>query len=127
MLHGARAARFLHTSRGLQLSAKPVTRSLPCTSSSRRQFMREQRGLSMPEDRIARLSERFKTHGVGRKRSADRARERKSFYLDGEVVERLDRTYKEINHALFPRALNKSEFLEAVLEYGLDHIADVKA
>jgi hypothetical protein len=81
----------------------------------------------MREDRIARLSERFKTHGVGRKRNSDRARERKSFYLDGEVVERLDHVYKETNHALFPQAVNKSEFLEAVLEYGLDHIDDVKA
>ncbi len=81
----------------------------------------------MREDRIARLTERFKTHGVGRKRNTERARERRSFYLDGEVVERLDRSYKETNHALFPQTVNKSEFLEAILEYGLDHIEDVKA
>jgi hypothetical protein len=81
----------------------------------------------MREDRIARLSERFKTHSAGRKRSSDRARERKSFYLDGEVVERLDRSYKETNHALFPQTVNKSEFLETVLEYGLDHIEEIKA
>ena len=80
----------------------------------------------MPDDRISRLSQRFRTHGTGRKPASPRARERHSFYLDGELVERLDKTYRELNHQMYQHNLSKSTFLETVLEYGLDHLADVK-
>lgn len=80
----------------------------------------------MSEDRISRLSQRFKTHAVGRKPTSNRARERQSFYLDAELVERLDKTYKDLNHELYPKSLTKAGFLEGLLEYGLDHLSEVK-
>ncbi len=79
------------------------------------------------QDRIANLSQRFKTHAVGRKPAATRTRERHSLYLDGDLVEELDKRYKQTAHELYPKSLSKSEFLEAVLEYGLAHLDEVKA
>src|SRR5918992_4659159 len=84
----------------------------------------------MPEDRndrIARLSQRFRTHATGRKPESKRVRERQSFYLDAELVSRLDQTHKEVSHQLYPTRVNKSTFLETLLEYGLDHLSEVKA
>jgi hypothetical protein len=81
----------------------------------------------MTEDRISRLSKRFETHAVGRRPATQRSRERKSFYLDGELVERLDKTYRDIGHELYPEALSKSTFLETLLEYGLQHLHELKS
>jgi hypothetical protein len=80
----------------------------------------------VPEDRISKLSQRFKTHAVGRKPTSNRTRERRSLYLDGELVERLDKIYKDVNHELYPNGVNKSAFLETLLEYGLDNLTEVK-
>ncbi len=80
----------------------------------------------MSEDRISRLSKRFKTHAVGRPPKAERARERRSFYLDGALVDRLDEAYRKLNHDVYPKEVNKSEFLEAMLEYGLVHMEEIK-
>jgi hypothetical protein len=81
----------------------------------------------MPEDRIARLSKRFKTHAVGRRPATERTRERRSFYLDTDLVDRLDKTYRDLNHDLYPKAVSKSAFLETLIEYGLDHLGELKA
>src|SRR5579884_2238648 len=81
----------------------------------------------MADDRIAKLSQRFSRHAVGRQPSATRSRERRSFYLDSELTERLDQTYRRLHHELYPRPLTKSVFLEAVLEYGLAHLDELKA
>lgn len=80
----------------------------------------------MSEDRIARLSKRFRTHAAGRPPTSPRLRERRSFYLDAELVERLDKAYRDLNHRLYPSSVSKSAFLETVIEYGLNHIADVE-
>jgi hypothetical protein len=80
----------------------------------------------MPEDRIAKLSQRFKTHAVGRKPASNRNRERHSLYLDSELVARLDKTYRELNHKIYPKNVSKSAFLEALIEYGLDHLAELE-
>ena len=80
----------------------------------------------MGDDRIAKLSQRFNRHAVGRKPSATRTRERRSFYLDAELTERIDRVYKDLNHTLYPGTVSKSVFLETVLEYGLAHLDDLK-
>ena len=83
----------------------------------------------MPEDRnerIARLSQRFRTHATGRKSEGKRTRERQSFYLDAELVSRLDQTHREVSHQLYPTRVNKSTFLETLLEYGLEHLGEVK-
>lgn len=80
----------------------------------------------MTEDRIAKLSQRFRTHTAGRRPESDRTRERHSFYLDGELVDRLDRTYRDLNHELYPTNVSKSAFLETLIEYGLSHLLDLK-
>jgi hypothetical protein len=81
----------------------------------------------MSEDRIERLSRRFSTHAVGRPKRSNRARARHTFYLDTELVNRVDALYQEVNHELYPKQVNKSAFLETLIEYGLRHIADLKA
>ena len=81
----------------------------------------------MNDDRINKLSQRFKTHSVGRRPAAPRNRERHSLYLDGDLVDRIDRVYRDVNHALHPQSVSKSVFLETLLEFGLEHIAEVKA
>jgi hypothetical protein len=81
----------------------------------------------MSEERIERLSKRFSTHAVGRPRRSSRVRARHTFYVDTELVNRLDALYQEVNHELYPKQVNKSTFLEALIEYGLGHIADLKA
>ncbi len=81
----------------------------------------------MPDDRIAKLSERFSRHQVGRKPAAPRNRERRSLYLDGALLERLDREHRALNHALYPKSVNKAVFLETLIEYGLEHLDELKA
>jgi hypothetical protein len=81
----------------------------------------------MSDDRIHKLSQRFKTHAVGRPPSSPRSRERHSFYLDGALVERLDLTYRDVAHELHPQTTSKSVFLETLIEYGLDHLDELKA
>ncbi len=81
----------------------------------------------MPDDRIAKLSERFSRHQVGRKPTAPRNRERRSLYLDGALLERLDQEHRALNHALYPKSVNKAVFLETLIEYGLEHVDELKA
>lgn len=81
----------------------------------------------MSDDRISKLSQRFKTHAVGRKPTATRNRERHSFYLDGELVDQLDRVYRDVNHAMHPDSISKSVFLETLIEYGLDNLDTLQA
>ncbi len=83
--------------------------------------------MSDKEDRIARLSQRFKTHAGGRPKSDQKSRERQSLYLDANLIERVDKTYKEIGHQLYPKEVSKSLFLEMILEYGLDNMEVIKS
>ena len=83
--------------------------------------------MSDKEDRIARLSQRFKTHATGRPKNDSKNRERQSLYLDANLTERIDKMYKDINHQLYPNSISKSTFLETILEYGLENIATVKS
>jgi hypothetical protein len=71
--------------------------------------------------RIAKLSERFKPH-TGRPKLSPKERERRSYYLDTGIAERLDKDYKEFSHRLYPQVVSKSVFIETILEYGLDHL-----
>jgi hypothetical protein len=71
--------------------------------------------------RIAKLSERFKPHS-GRTKQSIKERERRSYYLDTEIAERLDKTYRDFSHQLYPQIVSKSVFIETVLEYGLDNL-----
>jgi hypothetical protein len=78
--------------------------------------------MSEKDDRIAKLSQRFKTHGTGRPKQSQKNRERQSLYLDADLTARIDQTYKDIAHQMYPKSLSKSAFLESLLEYGLEHL-----
>ena len=80
----------------------------------------------MSDDRIAKLSQRFKTHAVGRRPQNTRTRERHSLYLDTELVAQANRAYKDISHQLYPKSISKSVFWETLLTYGLTHLPDLK-
>ena len=81
----------------------------------------------MADDRIAKLSERFNRHQVGRPPATGRTRERRSLYFDGALLERLDREHRALNHALYPKSVNKAVFLETLIEYGLEHLDELKS
>jgi len=81
----------------------------------------------MKKDRISQLSERFKTHAVGRPSTGSRSRERRSFYLDADLVTNVDETYRKLNHDLYPKQVSKSVFLEVLIQYGLDHLSEITA
>ena len=81
----------------------------------------------MADDRIAKLSERFTRHQAGRKPATPRNRERRSLYLDGALLERLDQEHRALNHALYPASVNKAVFLETLIEYGLAHLDELRA
>jgi hypothetical protein len=80
----------------------------------------------MAEDRIDKLAERFRTHATGHKPDRTRKRTPTSLYLDGEVVSRLDKAYRDCSHELHPVVLSKSVFLETLVEYGLGHLDELK-
>ena len=80
----------------------------------------------MTDDRIAKLSERFSRHRVGPKPATGRTRERRSLYLDGALLGRLDREHRAINHEIYPKSVNKAVFLETLIEFGLAHLAELK-
>lgn len=80
----------------------------------------------MPGFRTTSLSQRFHHHATGRPPTAAlRHRERHSFYLDGELTHRFDVTYRQLAHQLHPQTVAKSVFLETLLEFGLDRLADL--
>jgi len=81
----------------------------------------------MSEERINRLSERFRRHEKSPISAAKRNRGRRSFYVDLDVVERLDQTYLAVRHNLYPQDISKSEFLEAILEYGLENLDQIQS
>ncbi len=77
-------------------------------------------------DRIDKLSQRFHRHATGRPpATVPRRRERRSFYLDGELTHRLDATYRELAHQLHPQTVSKSVFLETLIEFGLDRLPEL--
>ena len=81
----------------------------------------------MGDDRIAKLSERFNRHQTGRKpATTPRNRERRSLYLDGALLERLDQEHRALNHKLYPASVNKAVFLETLIEYGLAHLDELQ-
>lgn len=83
--------------------------------------------MSDKEDRIAKLSQRFKTHAAGRTKNTSKNRERQSFYLDSDLTEQIDKTYKDVAHQLYPKPVSKSTFLETILEYGLESLDTIKS
>ncbi len=83
-------------------------------------------------DRIAALSKRFApaeepVEDVASARTPARTRGRHTFYLDSALVAEIDRAYRDLAHDLYPRGISKSEYLEALLSYGLGQPDRVKA
>ncbi len=78
-------------------------------------------------DRIDKLSQRFHRHAAGRPPTATPRRERRSFYLDGELTQRIDATYREVAHQLHPQTVSKSVFLETLIEFGLNRLPELTA
>ncbi len=82
-------------------------------------------------DRIAALSSRFSsaTDEVALTEPAPvpatRSRGRHTFYVDSALVAQLDQAYRDTAHALYPAQVSKSDFLEAMISYGLDHIEEM--
>jgi hypothetical protein len=56
-----------------------------------------------------------------------RSRRRHSWYLDTELVAKVDAAYKAVAHELYPSEVAKSDFLEACLNFALTHLGEVKA
>jgi hypothetical protein len=77
-------------------------------------------------DRVEQLSQRFKRHNVGRRPQNTRTRERQSLYLDTELMQRADQSYRDLGHQLYPQTLSKSLFWETLIGYGLDHLDEIK-
>lgn len=77
-------------------------------------------------DRIARLSQRFERHALGRRPANTRARERHSLYLDTEIVGRASQAFRDTSHQLYPHTISKSVFWETLLEYALEHLDEIK-
>ena len=75
--------------------------------------------MSDKEDHIARLSQRFKTHTGGRPKNDQKSRERQSLYLDANLIERVDKTYKEIGHQLYPNEVRSHYSLRRSLNTAL--------
>jgi|SRR5581483_10326134 len=84
------------------------------------------RDTSSADERIAKLSERFQRHAVGRRAENSRTRERHSLYLDTELIAEASNAYRQVSHELFPTTVNKSVFWEVLLRYGLDHLEELK-
>jgi len=79
------------------------------------------------QGRITKLSERFKPHLRGRGKPEQKERERRSFYLGIDLMNRLDEEYKAFQHRVYPATVSKSVFLETLLEYGLEHLDAIQA
>jgi hypothetical protein len=84
--------------------------------------------MSTPDrrDRVRQLAQRFSHEGSGDWLSApkpvSRQRRRHSVYIDSRLMLRVDETLKRIQHEAFPTQVNKSIFLEKLLEHGLNDV-----
>jgi hypothetical protein len=62
----------------------------------------------------------------GRPKQSAKERERRSYYLDTEIADRLDKDYKEFNHQAYPHTVSKSVFIETLLEYSLNNLPSIQ-
>lgn len=84
--------------------------------------------MSTPDrrDRVRQLAQRFSHEGaadwLAAPKRVARQRKRHSVYIDSQLMHRVDETLKRIQHEVFPTQVNKSIFLEKLLERGLDDV-----
>jgi len=79
------------------------------------------------EKRIKALAGRFKARPGAVAGEKTSNRKRHSVYIDAELMQRIDNTLKEVNHAIYPVEVTKSLFLERLLEKGLENLDAIKA
>jgi hypothetical protein len=87
----------------------------------------------MAEERQKILRERFSKRGKSeagqethqiKGKTVDRRRH--SLYLDQGLVSRVDQAYKELAHDLYPAEIDKADFMEALLSFGLENLDQIK-
>ncbi len=81
--------------------------------------------MSTPDrrDRVRQLAQRFSHDAtddwLATPKAPARRRKRHSVYIDSRLMQRVDETFKRVQHEVFPTQVNKSIFLEKLLERGL--------
>ncbi|MCB0094194.1 MAG: hypothetical protein KDE50_00825 [Caldilineaceae bacterium] len=83
----------------------------------------------MAKDKFSRLSERM--YGRSSQKENDdekqaKQRKRYTIYVDRELIDDLNQAHKKVNHDFFPAEVQKSLFLETLIQFGLDNIHEVK-
>ncbi len=58
--------------------------------------------------------------------SSTTTRTKRTFYLDKDLIARVEQEYRAASHELYPAPVPKSAFLETLITYGLTHLPDVK-
>jgi len=86
------------------------------------------------DKRFTRLSKRFDTPGTSSKEripsSPERSnnkpdRARQSLHFANQSIKDLDDAYRLAEHNVFPRKLNKANFIEALISVGIRHADEV--
>ncbi len=63
--------------------------------------------------------------GSTRRRSNKPDRARQSLHFANQGMKDLDEAYRQAEHDAYPTKLNKANFIEALIAYGIEHAADV--
>lgn len=80
----------------------------------------------MPESSRSPLAERFRNRQLGRKPAQEKKRIKTSVFIDEELMERVNRAWKDYNHDHYPREVIKATFFEELIECGLRHSEEVE-
>lgn len=83
----------------------------------------------MAKDKFSRLSERMygrSSQKESDEEKAEKQRKRYTIYVDKALITDLNQAHKKINHDFFPAEVQKSLFLETLIQFGLDNIDQVK-
>ncbi len=72
------------------------------------------------------LAERFKKRS-GRRPAQEKNRIKTSVFIDEDVLERATKSWKDFNHANYPKEVLKALYLEELIECGLRHIEEVES
>ena len=83
----------------------------------------------MAKDKFSRIGERM--YGRSSQKEIEeekpgKQRKRYTIYVDKELITDLNQAHKKINHDFFPAEVQKSLFLETLIQFGLDNIHQVK-
>ena len=59
------------------------------------------------------------------RKSNKQERARQSLHFANQSMKDLDDAYRQAEHDAYPRKLNKANFIEALIAYGVEHVGDV--